>query len=114
MYWDEATQQYGYVLTKIAGDRDSYGFYDLRSQQSKLTRLLYLPGFNIKTQLFYGRRSHAFVDYDFKKLTAYDLRLLLRLWKQRSIGLAGSLASHLPEPVKNSLKSLLRSKGSSL
>jgi HEAT repeat protein len=32
-------------LTKIAGDRDRYGFYDLSNQQSKLTRLLYLPGF---------------------------------------------------------------------
>ncbi len=32
-------------LTKIANDRDHYGFYNLGQQQSQLTRLLYLPGF---------------------------------------------------------------------
>ncbi|MEM9942154.1 MAG: hypothetical protein AAF939_11255 [Planctomycetota bacterium] len=32
-------------LAKIASDRDSYAFYNLGSYESKLTRLMYVPGF---------------------------------------------------------------------
>ena len=32
-------------LSKIASDRERYGFYDINNQQQQLTRLLYLPGF---------------------------------------------------------------------
>jgi hypothetical protein len=32
-------------LARIAGDRETYNFYDLGSYQDELTRLLYLPGF---------------------------------------------------------------------
>jgi len=41
--------------------------------------LVYLPGFDIKARFFYKVDSKKLVDYDFKKRTGYDRKLLLVL-----------------------------------
>lgn len=38
--------------------------------------LLYLPGYNVKTKIFYGIDSKCLVDYEFKQRTIFDKKLL--------------------------------------
>lgn len=67
--------------------------------------LVYLPGFDIKAKFFYGRDSKEFVDYDFKKRTKYDWKLLSIL-KKRTIKkkLRKYLSKFTPSFVKNVMK----------
>jgi len=67
--------------------------------------LVYLPGFDIKARFFYGKDSKEFVDYDFKKRTNYDLKLLSIL-KKRTIkkNLRKYLSKFTPHFVKNKKK----------
>jgi len=69
--------------------------------------LVYLQGFDVKTRFFYNRNSKELVDYDFKKRTDYD-RKLLRLIKVKKLkkNFYKCLCSPVPNFVKNSLKKI--------
>lgn len=43
--------------------------------------LVYLPGYNIKADFFYGKDSKCFVDHEFKQGTDFDKKLLKKLRK---------------------------------
>ncbi|NIO15992.1 MAG: radical SAM protein [Deltaproteobacteria bacterium] len=45
--------------------------------------LLYLPGYDVRAEYFYGRDSKNFVDYDFKERTDFDKKLLIELQKKK-------------------------------
>jgi radical SAM superfamily enzyme YgiQ (UPF0313 family) len=67
--------------------------------------LVYLPGFDIKTRFFYNKDSRMLVDYDFKKRTDLD-RKLLRILKKKSLRNSFYKFSYkiIPGFVKNLLK----------
>jgi len=69
--------------------------------------LVYLPGFDVKARFFYNRDGREFVDYNFKKRTNYD-RKLLRLVKIKKLrkSLHKYLCRFVPNFVKNSLKKI--------
>lgn len=41
--------------------------------------LVYLPGYDVKTDFFYGKKSRELVEYEFKERTDYDIELLKRM-----------------------------------
>ncbi len=45
--------------------------------------LVYLPGYDIKAEFFYGMDSKNFVDYKFKQRTDFDKKLLKELYTNR-------------------------------
>jgi len=45
--------------------------------------LVYLPGYDIKAQFFYGIDSKCLVDYEFKQRTDFDKKLLKELCKNK-------------------------------
>ncbi len=45
--------------------------------------LLYLPGYNVKTEYFYGMDSKSLVDYEFIKRTPFDKKLSRELIKKQ-------------------------------
>ena len=60
--------------------------------------LVYLPGYDIKTRLFYGLDSHDLVDFEFKVRTDYDRQLLKeikRIEKRRRIKSIRSIPSRI-------------------
>jgi radical SAM superfamily enzyme YgiQ (UPF0313 family) len=46
--------------------------------------LLYLPGYHVKTKCFYGLDSKELVDYEFKKRTSFDIKLIREIRKKEN------------------------------
>jgi len=44
--------------------------------------LLYLPGFDVRTRYFYGKKGHHFVDHNFVVRTDFEKRIRFRLYKR--------------------------------
>ncbi len=69
--------------------------------------LVYLPGYNIKSDFFYGKDSKCFVDYDFKQGTDFDKNLLKKLrkntLKKKMTKLTGAI---LPDSVIEVLRKM--------
>ncbi len=63
--------------------------------------LLYPPGFDIKAEYFYGQGSSTFVDYRFRRRTAFDYRLKARQKRSR---IRKTLGSRVPPNIMRFLK----------
>lgn len=68
--------------------------------------LVYLPGYDIKAKFFYGMDSKYLVDYEFKRRTEFDRKLMCDLKRKEFKKNIGKLISFLPEPVLKTLKSI--------
>ena len=61
--------------------------------------LVYLPGYDIKAQFFYGIDSKCLVDYEFKQRTDFDKKLLKELYKNKIKKLIKLPFSILPNSI---------------
>jgi radical SAM superfamily enzyme YgiQ (UPF0313 family) len=67
--------------------------------------LLYPPGFDIKAEYFYGRKSSAFVDHHFEQRTAFDRRLMPRCRWRRMYRVARAC---VPKRIRTALSKMTR------
>jgi len=73
--------------------------------------LVYLPGYDIKANFFYGMDSKCLVDYEFKQRTDFDKKLLRKLYKNKIKKKVIELTlSILPESVLNVLRRMRKCK----
>lgn len=74
-------------------------------------RLLYLPGYNIKAKFFYGKESRYIVDYNFRKRTDFDEKLL----REKAPNVRGVLktikdriSNKIPRAVRKRIKKVIK------
>jgi len=69
--------------------------------------LVYLPGYDVKAEFFYGMDSKCLVDYEFKQRIDFDKKLLKKLYmKKLKKKVANLTVSILPDSVVNVLRRL--------
>ena len=66
--------------------------------------LVYLPGFDVKTKYFYGKDSKHFVDFEFKKRTQFDEKLLEEMDRNKIKKVIKRTRSIVPDSVATKMK----------